>query len=49
MDFNYGNVTMEKIAEFIKNNVDAILVIDTKTNSYKSLIRKGIFATRTAL
>ena len=45
MDFNYGNVTMEKIAEFIKNNVDAILVIDTKTNSYKSLIRKGIFAT----
>ena len=43
MDINFNNVTLEVAAEFVKNNVDAVLVVDIKTNTYKSIIKKGIF------
>ncbi|MBQ4276293.1 MAG: GGDEF domain-containing protein [Lachnospiraceae bacterium] len=44
MDINFNNVTLEVAADFIKNNVDAVLVVDIKTNVYKAIIKKGIFA-----
>lgn len=44
MDINFNNVTLEVAAEFVKNNVDCVLVVDIKTNTYKSIIKKGIFA-----
>ena len=28
MDINFNNVTLEVAADFIKNNVDAVLVVD---------------------
>ncbi len=43
MDINFNNVTLEVAAEFVKNNVDCVLVVDIKTNTYKSIIKKGIF------
>ena len=44
MDINFNNVTLEVAADFIKNNVDAVLVVDIKNNVYKAIIKKGIFA-----
>lgn len=43
MDINFNNVTLEVVAEFVKNNVDCVLAVDIKTNTYKSIIKKGIF------
>ncbi|MCR4696952.1 MAG: GGDEF domain-containing protein [Lachnospiraceae bacterium] len=43
MDINFNNVTLEVAAEFVKNNVDCVLVVDIKTNTYKTIIKKGIF------
>ena len=43
MDIKFEDVTLEAIAEFVKSNVDAVVVVDIKTSKYKSVIKKGIF------
>ena len=43
MDVNMEKFTMENVAEFIKNNVDAVLIVDSKADTFKSIFRKGMF------
>ncbi len=43
MDLNFEYLTLEKIAEYIKDNVDAVLVVDAEAGEFKSVFRKGIF------
>jgi diguanylate cyclase (GGDEF)-like protein len=40
---NMGNYTLSDVLEIIKEKVDAILIINAEIDTYKSIIRKGIF------
>ena len=42
-NFNVNEMTLEKAIDFFKDNVGALVIADSKTNSYKPVVRRGIF------
>ena len=43
MEVSVEKFTMENVAEFIKNNVDAVLIVDAAADTFRSISRKGMF------
>ena len=41
---NIGDINFEEVMGYVSQNVDAILVVDGNSNSYRSIIRHGLFA-----
>jgi diguanylate cyclase (GGDEF)-like protein len=42
-NFNLNEMTLEKAIDFFKDNVGALVIADSKNDSYKSVVRRGIF------
>ena len=42
-NFDLSEMTLEKAIDFFKDNVGALVIADSKTDSYKSVVRRGIF------
>ena len=42
-NFNVNEMTLEKAIDFFKDNVGALVIADSKNDSYKSVVRRGIF------
>ncbi len=43
MGKSLADYTFEEIVEFFKGNIDAVLVVDAGVDSYKTLVKKGMF------
>ncbi len=41
---NIGDINFEEVMGYVSQNVDAILVVDGNSDSYRSVIRRGLFA-----
>ncbi len=44
MGKNITDYTVEDIVQFIKGNIDALLLVDAKTDTYKTVVKRGMFA-----
>ena len=44
MGNDYKNYSLDDAISFIGNNVDALLLVDAQSDSYKSLVKKGFFS-----
>ena len=42
-NFNLNEMTLEKAIDLFKDNVGALVIADSKNDSYKSVVRRGIF------
>lgn len=42
-NFDLNEMTLEKAIDFFKDNVGALVIADSKNDSYKSVVRRGIF------
>ena len=42
-NFNLNEMTLEKAIDFFKDNVGALVIADSKNDSYKFVVRRGIF------
>ena len=42
-NFNVNEMTLEKAIDFFKDNVGALVIADSKNDSYKFVVRRGIF------
>lgn len=40
---NFDNFTLDKAIEYIGNNIDALVIADQEADSYKAIVRKGVF------
>ena len=43
MGKNITDYTVEDIIQFIKGNIDALLLVDAQTDTYKTVIKRGMF------
>ena len=43
VDKALGDYSIQDISELIQENVDAVVVADSETNEYRSILRKGMF------
>ena len=43
MGKNITDYTVEDIVQFIKGNIDALLLVDAQTDTYKTVIKRGMF------
>ena len=43
MGKNITDYTIEEITQFIKANLDAVLLVDAETDTYKTVVKRGMF------
>ena len=44
MGKNIKDFTVEDVVQFLRGNIDALLLVDAGTDTYKTLLRRGMFA-----